>query len=259
MKKFTYLFAIGILLTLISCGPDKKTSDGKMNTPVTSKKVEKIMATPDQRARREKSEADCKAHNIPVYKNPNALFVEAEANVTLREKDAVVDRAIALAFMEIKSEGPEKALLDDVLKRYDILKKMSPLEKQFALNNNPSQQEMANANWRAESHHVLLWALGYIDELKYPAEMCQVSEDFKHLFSRTEDQFRADATLRSKAEILDAADQILRYNWAITSERLKAQGPPGNLNSSVVFERHYALNWLVRYMNQDWDDVSTDT
>ncbi|WP_079688608.1 DUF4272 domain-containing protein [Ohtaekwangia koreensis] len=31
------------------------------------------------------------------------------------------------------------------------------------------------------------------------------------------------------------------------------------LNSSVVFERHYSLNWLIRYMNQDWDKVTTDT
>ncbi|MFN5229343.1 MAG: DUF4272 domain-containing protein [Planctomycetota bacterium] len=23
--------------------------------------------------------------------------------------------------------------------------------------------------------------------------------------------------------------------------------------------RHYALNWLIRYMDQEWDDVSTDT
>ncbi|MGO7286211.1 DUF4272 domain-containing protein, partial [Rhizobium ruizarguesonis] len=24
-------------------------------------------------------------------------------------------------------------------------------------------------------------------------------------------------------------------------------------------ERHYALNWLTGYMDQDWDDISTDT
>jgi hypothetical protein len=27
----------------------------------------------------------------------------------------------------------------------------------------------------------------------------------------------------------------------------------------VVYERHYALNWLTGYMDQDWDDISTDT
>jgi Domain of unknown function (DUF4272) len=27
----------------------------------------------------------------------------------------------------------------------------------------------------------------------------------------------------------------------------------------VVYERHYALNWLMNYLGQAWDDVSTDT
>ncbi|MCR9246223.1 MAG: DUF4272 domain-containing protein [bacterium] len=27
----------------------------------------------------------------------------------------------------------------------------------------------------------------------------------------------------------------------------------------ALAERHYALNWLIGYRNQAWDDVSTDT
>jgi hypothetical protein len=27
----------------------------------------------------------------------------------------------------------------------------------------------------------------------------------------------------------------------------------------VTDERHYALNWLIGYLEQAWDDVSTDT
>nr|WP_246762835.1 DUF4272 domain-containing protein [Rhizobium sp. NZLR1] len=27
----------------------------------------------------------------------------------------------------------------------------------------------------------------------------------------------------------------------------------------AVYARHYALNWLIGYMDQDWDDISTDT
>jgi len=30
-------------------------------------------------------------------------------------------------------------------------------------------------------------------------------------------------------------------------------------NEEIIVERHRALNWLIRYMNQDWDDVTTDT
>jgi len=27
----------------------------------------------------------------------------------------------------------------------------------------------------------------------------------------------------------------------------------------VIYERHYALNWMIRYGEQEWDDVSFDT
>jgi hypothetical protein len=65
--------------------------------------------------------------------------------------------------------------------------------------------------------------------------------------------------LRSKKEILDQADLILRLNWACVNSRVKNEQPPSGLISSVVVERHHTLNWLVNYLNQNWDDVSTDT
>ncbi len=34
----------------------------------------------------------------------------------------------------------------------------------------------------------------------------------------------------------------------------------GDLRSAgVTKDRHYALNWLIGYMEQEWDDISTDT
>ena len=34
---------------------------------------------------------------------------------------------------------------------------------------------------------------------------------------------------------------------------------PSKDYSGVVMERHYALNWLIGYSDQEWDDVTTDT
>lgn len=31
------------------------------------------------------------------------------------------------------------------------------------------------------------------------------------------------------------------------------------MNEELGVERHRALNWLIRYMNQAWDEVATDT
>jgi hypothetical protein len=58
--------------------------------------------------------------------------------------------------------------------------------------------------------------------------------------------------------MLDQADLMYRYNWAVTDARINSK-PSADLEAGVVQERHYALNWLIGYMDQDWDDVSTDT
>lgn len=242
------------LLFIFSCKDNSK----KTTTTVT-KPVENITATPDQSERRKQSEEYCKAHGIPVYANPNALFVDAEAAVTTRTKDEVVDRALSLCYLGLKSEGLTEKELTQLNKDYAVTPKMSPNEKAYAKEKNPTNQETTNANWRYESLHVMLWALGFIDSLNYPDKMCVVADDVKHIFQQSEDEFRQKAKLRSKKEILDQADLILRLHWACVDARVKNAPMPGNLNASVVYERHYSLNWLIRYLNQNWDDVTTDT
>jgi hypothetical protein len=46
---------------------------------------------------------------------------------------------------------------------------------------------------------------------------------------------------------------------ATRNARIKGQQTPADLNPDVTEERHYALNWLTGYLEQAWDDVSTDT
>jgi hypothetical protein len=69
----------------------------------------------------------------------------------------------------------------------------------------------------------------------------------------------AKAKLRTMKEILDEADLIYRYHWAVTDARVKGRDAPAGLDGGVVYERHYTLNWLIRYGDQEWDDISTDT
>jgi hypothetical protein len=79
------------------------------------------------------------------------------------------------------------------------------------------------------------------------------------LQDRTQEQFIADAKLRSIESILDEADLIYRYRWAVVDARVKGEDAPALLHPGVAMERHHALNWLIGYMEQEWDDVSTDT
>lgn len=252
---------MGILSTLFGCGQNKSNNtnaDSSTNEPIT-KPVENINPTKDQLERRAKSEAFCVQKNIPIYKNPNSLFVETDEKVKIRKQDEVVDRALALGYIGLKSEGLEQKDLSQMNYDFGISAKLTPNEKAYANAENPSEQQKIDANWRYESLHVLLWALGYVDTLSYPDKMCNVADDVKIIYELKEQGFREKAKLRSKKEILDQADLILRLNWACVSARVKGEQAPSGLNSSVVVERHHTLNWLINYMNQNWDDVSTDT
>jgi hypothetical protein len=41
--------------------------------------------------------------------------------------------------------------------------------------------------------------------------------------------------------------------------RASGQPAPHGVDWEIVVERHPALNWLLGYQGQEWDDVSTDT
>jgi hypothetical protein len=244
---------MGFLSMLWGCGQNKS------KTTTTQIPVENITATKDQQERRHRSEAYCTAKNIPVYKDPNSLFVDPEEEVTIRSQDEVVDRALALFYIGLKSEGLEQKNLDQMDKAFGISSKLSANEKAYATAKQPTEQQKIDANWRYESLHVMLWALGYIDSLSYPNQMCNVADDVSIIYKLKEQQFRQKAKLRTKKEILDQADLILRLDWACVNARVNGEPAPGGLDKGVVFERHHSLNWLINYLNQDWDSVSTDT
>jgi hypothetical protein len=135
----------------------------------------------------------------------------------------------------------------------------TPREKSFLLEENPAQKDLIEFSWRYESLWVLLWALGYVESLDYPSSQCDVPRAEETLGKAFSEQFVKQAALRPLSEILDEADLIYRYHQAARDAWINGQPPPANLDLGVVYERHYALNWLIGYENQDWDDVSTDT
>jgi hypothetical protein len=261
LKHFKIIGPLALLTCTFGCGNEPivtEYTDVIVDGPIT-KPIDTIEATDDQKARRTTSEAYCTSRNIPIYENPNSLFVESENTVEIRTKHAVVDRALALSYLGLKSEGIEESYLNEFAVKYTIAMKFTPEELAFASSSEPTQQQMVDANWQYESLHVMLWTLGYIDSLGDASQICNVATDMQIIHERTEQEFRDGVQMRSAAEILDNADLILRLNWACVNARVNNKSAPGGLDGSVVYERHYSLNWLIRKGNQAWDDVTTDT
>lgn len=216
-----------------------------------------IKGNPESLGRKQRSIATLKSEKVKFIEHLPVIETEAESK--RRTTEEVAQRAIALAIVAVKGEGIEQSIIDKLVKDYNAESLFTPLEEAFISNPNPSLQERTQFSWRYEGYWVMLWALGYVNTLKRPDSICDVQKAIAFLRNYGSKEFIKKARLRSQQEILDAADLIYRYHWAVTDARINDKDKHAGLDPGVVLERHYALNWLIGYMGQEWDDISTDT
>jgi hypothetical protein len=212
------------------------------------------------------SQVERKKRNIAFLKSQNVPTIEhlpciiADEEVQIRSKEEVVKRTIATAIAAVKGEGIEQATIEMVIKQFDARSFFSPEELVFINNLEAYGEGNAKFSWRYEGLWVFLWSLGFIEDLYFPTDICDVPKAVG--FIRDSDTFEnmlSMSKMRSNTEILEQADLIYRMDWACVNARLKNEVAPAGLDAGVVFERHYALNWLIRYQNQEWDNVRTDS
>ena len=251
--KFISILTALLLLSSLAFGQNKKD---KVRYSVKVDLIETCNYQ-DQTDRKAKSIAFCELNKIPTIKH--LPCIDSESFAKIRTKEEIVNRALALCYLGLKSEGLEKEGLTRFDSIYNVRPHFSPDELAYVNSKGPTQQQIINANWRYESLHVLLWSLGFINELKFPDEMCNVGNDVRIIYNLTREEFFEGAKLKSIQEILDANDLIYRLHWASTDARINNKKMPAKMDGSVIYERHYVLNWLIHYMDADWDDVSTNT
>ncbi len=184
--------------------------------------------------------------------------VENDTAITARAQTEVANRCIAITLCAIKGESRDQKLVDKLLLDFGASRDLSPKERAFIDNPTPTQDQLVDFTWRYECTHVFLWALGYLPDLGLPSEQANVAKEVAVLHDKGGAAFRKDAKLRSISELLDQNDLYYRLDWAAVDLRVKGRPNP-KANEEIIVERHRALNWLIRYMNQAWDDVTTDT
>jgi Domain of unknown function (DUF4272) len=207
--------------------------------------------------RKLRSETILRAEGVPFLA---ALpVVETAAEALKRPKEEVALRALSLLLVAEKGAGLEDEIVERVLKSYELRPHLTAKELAFVLDSSPSQQDRIQFAWRYEAASTLLWALGFVAQPGKPVQPCDVQFAVRTMSGTTTSQFIEDSELRPIADILDQVDLIYRYHWAVRNARMKGQQIPADIDPDVTKERHYALNWLIGYLDQAWDDVSTDT
>ncbi len=212
--------------------------------------------TEEQTARRDRSNALLIEHGIRV--NRFLPCLPAVADLPFRRVEEVISRAYALLITAAKGEGIEQEMLERTVGEKSI-DSFSPEEAIIYQAKELSDRQRISASWRYESLRVLLWALGDVDVLEYPSDACDVRDTVRALLDPTREEFTHSVQLRPPTELLDELDKTYRMHWACMDARLRKEEVGGELDCSVVYERHYALNWLVDLEGDAWDDVRTNT
>jgi hypothetical protein len=209
----------------------------------------------DQILRKNWSESVLQDYGIPILKSLPPI--ESGTVTKPRTPREIADRLLALVIVAVKGEGLEQELVLGFLEDHNVRELLSPKERAFIDDLEPSEQDRIQFTWRYEAAWVMIWALQLADsQLGYPNDICnpglvvQTARDTVDLTERG---------VQATNNLLNEADLIYRFHWAVRQAHIEGKSPPGGLDAGVIQERHHALNWLIGYNDAAWDDVSTPT
>jgi hypothetical protein len=211
---------------------------------------------PDQGLRKERSEEVLRKQRVPI--NAWLPCIESEAEVEPRNPREVANRLLALCAVSLKGQGLEHDEVQRFIETFGVAPHLSPKERAFIADPKSSMNDRIQFSWRYEAATPLFWALNLTDApLGAPRDVCDTAA-LTAIIKQTADLTHRG--LRPMREILDEADLIYRYHWAVRQAGLDRKPAPAGLDGGVTMERHHGLNWLIGYNDRaDWDEVSTDT
>ena len=214
--------------------------------------------------RREKSNTKIKGMGIACMEE--LPLRESSKEAKLKSFEEICDRAIAcllsiqLAEDIHNEQGYEesKELFLSLLEKYEASDCLLEKEKRL-FDGTYSEQDVIDVCWTYEAYWSLVWALGLVEDISYPNDICDVERAIK-LVGDTDGKaaFKAQCKLRGIEEILDMLDLHYRYHWATEEKRLRPETEIKDLNPDVLMERRRGLEWLISE-ESDWFDISMDT
>ncbi|OCA84779.1 DUF4272 domain-containing protein [Pradoshia sp. D12] len=207
--------------------------------------------------RKKRTEKLLKEMGIPI--NTHLHTLESENSLHFKDIEQVIDRIIAITIVSAKGSGAPDETIDEFLESYNAKELFSPEEKEFIENEEPDQDEYNTYSWKIECNSALLWAINLIPDLPFPHTLSDVETLYDLVLHSTKEELLERASYRDKNEILDALDLLYRLHWAIAETRMNNEEFPIEISPGVVYERRYALNWMINILDEEWDDISMDT
>jgi len=176
----------------------------------------------------------------------------------LRASDEVARRSLALYAVVAAAHGLPTSNLVSWLKDEELWSELTPRELRFLSQTEPPEKEIVWMSWLAEAEYTLLWSIGKIENLPLPRHKCdtELIVNAIPLWQPT-GAFIGSATLK-EAEVRNEVQKIYDIRVEIGKARKAGAPQPDGYDKDVAFFRHYALNWIIGYCGQSWDEITPD-
>lgn len=196
-----------------------------------------------------------------ILRKVSGVSAESIGDDEYRTPLACAQRCVILYGIVSASHGEDRGKIISWLKDEKLWDYISEEEIIFLESKTLSEEQITNATWRIEALHLLLWALNKVLSAENLSETCDVEliNSVCDFYLTDTKEFLESSTLRDKSEISDLNELIYDSHWEVGDAQINNKNMPDNLNPSVVQERHYAINWLMGYCDQKWDEITTDT
>jgi hypothetical protein len=162
---------------------------------------------------------------------------------------------LALVAVSAVAQGVDRTEVADWLVREHLWDQLTPSEALFLESQDPPESDLIAFSWRTECVYVLGWALRLQEALSPPTDQASIGAllDTVPALGEATAEFIRQAALRDESILHLATEQY-------TDMHARARHAPraASWDIEVLQERHLALNWLVKYENAAWDDVTTD-
>lgn len=178
----------------------------------------------------------------------------------IKTANEIARRAIVLGALISTVYGEPLEKVCSWLKAEKLWEELSPEELNYL--NNPNDQKLQiYLSWRSEALIVLLWAINKISSLPPLTVECDLALIKKALVTPTHStqQFISSAYLRDEEEILQQYEIVYDSHWSVRDAKIHGKPIPNNLNSGVVYERHFGFNYVTGYCSLPWDEITCDT
>lgn len=247
--------------------PDGQSGPSSFRPNACTRKVRGQEVTSEEgHQRKNKTIAYLKEKSIPFIDSlpqlppMEACQFKAKKDIARRAAALLIVIQFACDVAQGENVAESRDFFISMLRKYEVEDILTDNERAFLYSQQLNAQEAINISWQYEAYWTLIWALGFVDKLDFPDEVCDCEFAIQVISNcETFEQFYLQTTMRSQGEILDEADKIYRLHWACVDSRIQERMAPAGINESIVMERRRGLFWMIGLHNEDWDTISMDT